>query len=526
MTISDLQSFSKCWAVASMAVLITGCANLEPLTETPSAQAAVEAPALTVAPVSPAKPKPTKHKIEVSTEPPADIWVRIRQGFAMPDLETDLVKDREEWYAARPDYMLRMTERSRKYMFHIVEELERRNMPTELALLPFIESAFNPEAVSSAKAAGMWQFMPATGKYFDLKQNMFRDERRGVIESTRAALDYLQKLHGMFGDWHLALAAYNWGEGSVSRAIAKNKAAGLGQTYTDLNMPNETRYYVPKLQAVKNIISQPENFNARLPLIQNHPYFKSVSITRDIDVKLAANFAGISLDDFKALNPSMSRPVILAAGTPEILLPWDNADKFLRRLEEHANKPLASWTAWSVPKTMKIAEASQLVNMTVSELRSVNPIPNGMQIKQGSTLLVTRQGALDNDVTEHLADNAQISFTPEVMLRRIKVTVLKGDTLVSLANRHDVSPSSIAAWNKLKVPAVLKPGQSIAILVPTTASSSGSKVLAKKSNINSGGKQASRQTPKRVATHKTKPQPKGQASSDVKVSVQSSAKTK
>jgi membrane-bound lytic murein transglycosylase D len=145
-------------------------------------------------------------------------------------------------------------------------------MPTELALLPFIESAFNPEAVSSAKAAGMWQFMPATGKYFDLKQNVFRDERRGVIESTRAALDYLQKLYNMFGDWHLALAAYNWGEGSVGRAIAKNKAAGLGVSYTDLKMPNETRYYVPKLQAVKNIIAQPQNFNARLPLIQNHPY--------------------------------------------------------------------------------------------------------------------------------------------------------------------------------------------------------------------------------------------------------------
>jgi membrane-bound lytic murein transglycosylase D len=253
-------------------------------------------------------------------------------------------------------------------------------------------------------------------------------------------------------------------------------------------MPTETRYYVPKLQAVKNIISQPENFNTRLPLIQNHPYFKTVNITRDIDVKLAANFAGISLNDFKALNPSMSRPVILAAGTPEILLPWDNADKFLRRLEEHANKPLASWTAWSVPKTMKVSEASKLVNMTEAELRSVNPIPSGMQLKQGSTLLVARQGSLDSDVTEHLADNAQLSFAPEVVLRRIMVKVLKGDTLTTLANRHDVSPANIAAWNKLKMPVALKPGQSIAILVPTTASSKGSKVLAKKSSINKGVK--------------------------------------
>jgi membrane-bound lytic murein transglycosylase D len=330
--------------------------------------------------------------------------------------------------------------------------------------------------------------MPATGKYFDLKQNVFRDERRDVVESTRAALDYLQKLYGMFGDWHLALAAYNWGEGSVGRALAKNKAAGLGLSYSELSMPNETRYYVPKLQAVKNIIAQPQSFNARLPLIQNHPYFKSVSITRDIDVKLAANFSGVSMEDFKALNPSMSRPVILAAGTPEILLPWDNADRFQRRLEEHAQKPLASWTAWSVPKTMKVSEASKLVKMTEAELRSVNQIPSGMQVKQGSTLLVARQGALDADVTEHLADNAKISFAPEIVLRRILVKVQKGDTLATLASRHDVTPMNIAAWNKLKMPVALKPGQSIAILVPTTASSRGSKNTSKKSSINKGVK--------------------------------------
>ena len=141
----------------------------------------------------------------------------------MPNLESDLVRQQEQWYVSRPDYIQRMTERSRKYLFHIVEELERRNMPTELALLPFIESAFNPQAVSSARAAGMWQFMPATGQYFELKQNVFRDDRRDVLASTRAALDYLQKLYGMFGDWHLALAAYNWGEGSVGRAIARNQ---------------------------------------------------------------------------------------------------------------------------------------------------------------------------------------------------------------------------------------------------------------------------------------------------------------
>ena len=176
-----------------------------------------------------------------------DLWLRVRRGFAIPDLDTDLVRKGEQWYTSRPDYVARMTERSSRYMFYIVEEIERRGMPTELALLPFIESAFNPQAISGAKASGMWQFMAATGKDFDLKQNVFRDDRRNVIASTRAALDYLTKLHGQFGDWQLALAAYNWGEGSVQRAIDRNQRAGKPTDYLSLKMPEETRYYVPKL---------------------------------------------------------------------------------------------------------------------------------------------------------------------------------------------------------------------------------------------------------------------------------------
>jgi membrane-bound lytic murein transglycosylase D len=401
---------------------------------------------------------------------PTDIWERIRRGFAMPDLDDEFVRNREQWYASRPDYILRMTERSRPYLFHIVEELERRNMPTELALLPFIESAFNPNAVSSAKAAGMWQFMPATGKYFDLKQNLFRDERRDVLESTRAALDYLQKLYGMFGDWHLALAAYNWGEGSVSRAMARNKAQGKPTTYSDLNMPNETRYYVPKLQAVKNIVAQPEAFNAQLPLIQNHPFFKSVPIDRDIDVAMAARLAGISVEDFKTLNPSMNRPVILAAGTPQILLPWDNATSFEVNIQNNAQHKLATWTAWQAPRTMKADEAARLVNMPVDQLRSANGIPPNMLVKAGSTLLVHRKGELDNDVTERVADNAQLAFAPEIVLRRIMVTARKGDTLASLAARHGVSAANMATWNKIGQNLHLKPGQSLAVLVPTSQS--------------------------------------------------------
>lgn len=403
--------------------------------------------------------------------PPADLWERMRRGFAMPNLESDLVHDRELWYSTRPDYMLRMTERSRKYLFHIVEELELRNMPTELALLPFIESAFNPQAVSSAKAAGMWQFMPATGKHFELKQNVFRDDRRDVLASTRAALDYLQKLYGMFGDWHLALAAYNWGEGSVGRAIAKNKRAGLGTAYTDLTMPMETRFYVPKLQAVKNIVAAPETFNSRLPLIENHPYFQTVDIKRDIDVALAAKLADIHLDDFKALNPSVSRPVILASGTPQILLPWDNAAIFQSNLEAYGGGRLASWTVWLAPATMKPADAAKRVGMSESELRSINHIPPRVVIKAGSSLLVPRSNHLETDVAVNLADNGQLSLAPDVILKRTVLKAGKKDSVASLAKRYRINPSSVAEWNNLRPSSIFNVGQQIVIYLPAKAKS-------------------------------------------------------
>lgn len=401
--------------------------------------------------------------------PPADLWERMRLGFSMPDLESDIVSDREQWYTARPDYILRMTERSRKYLFYIVEELERRNMPTELALLPFVESAFNPQAVSSAKAAGMWQFMPATGKNFSLKQTAFRDDRRDVQASTRAALDYMQKLYGMFGDWQLVLAAYNWGEGSVGRAIAKNQRAGLGLSYNELSMPNETRYYVPKLQALKNIISNPDAFNSQLPYIGNHPYFQTVDLKHDIDVALAAKLAEVPLEDFKALNPSASRSVIFAAGTPQILLPWDNVATFQNNLQAYTGSGLASWTVWQAPSTMKTADAARRVGMSESELRNANNIPAGMLIKAGSSLLVTRSAQLDTDVTLHLADNGQLSLAPDIVLKRTVLKAGRKDTVAGLAERYRVSAASIAEWNKISASAAFKAGQQVVMFLPVQA---------------------------------------------------------
>ena len=416
-------------------------------------------------PLSAIQPSELNSRTVAALEPPPDLWARIRGGFKMAELDNDLVRRHEQWYASRPDYMQRMTDRSRKYLFHIVEELERRNMPTELALLPFIESAFNPQAVSSARAAGMWQFMPATGQYFDLKQNFFRDDRRSVLASTRAALDYLQKLHGMFGDWHLALAAYNWGEGNVGRAIQRNQRAGRDTGYADLNMPDETRNYVPKLQAVKNIVLNPGQFSAELPLIENHPYFQSVAITRDMDVELAARLADVPLEDFRALNPQLNRPVILAAGTPQILLPWDNATVFKRNFEDYSDGKYASWTAWSAPSTMSVSEAARRFGMDEDDLRAVNSIPPRMLIKAGSVLIVPRRNE-SPDVASHLADNGQLSLAPEVRTQRKVIRAGKRDTVATIARRYRLSASQVADWNDVGTSASFKAGQRIVLHLP------------------------------------------------------------
>jgi membrane-bound lytic murein transglycosylase D len=407
-------------------------------------------------------------------EIPADLWIRIRRGFAMPDLQVDLVQDREQWYAARPDYIERMTARSSKYLYHIVEELERRGMPTELALLPFIESAFNPQAVSSARASGMWQFMPRTGKDFDLKQNAFRDDRRDVLASTRAALDYLQRLHRMFGDWHLALAAYNWGEGNVGKAISRNQRAGQALSYTDLKMPAETRHYVPKLQAMKNLVADPQSKGIHLPPIPNHPYFQTVPLPRDMDVALVARLAEVPLEDFKALNPSAHRPVLLAGGTSQILLPWDNAEIFERNQAAYEGR-LASWTVWVAPKNMKVLDAAKKVGMSEDEMRSVNKIPPRMLIKAGSALLVPRPSKQENDVTTKVADHGQLNFAPEMILRKQIIKARKKDSLASVAKRYKVAVDDVAMWNKLSVDSPLKTGQKLVLMLPSKGKSKAKK---------------------------------------------------
>jgi membrane-bound lytic murein transglycosylase D len=434
-----------------------------------------------------------------------DLWVRVRSGFAMPDLDNDLVIKWQQWYASRPDYVQRMTERGGRYLFYVVEEIEKRGIPTELALLPFIESAFNPQAMSVARASGMWQFMPATGKDFDLKQNLFRDDRRDVLASTRAALDYLQLLQRQFGDWQLALAAYNWGQGNVQRAVDRNLKAGIQPTYENLRMPDETRNYVPKLQAVKNIVMRPQAFGLSLPVLQNHPYFLSVPITNDIDVDVAARLAGISLDEFQQLNPQMNKPVILAAGTPQVLLPYDNATLFLRNLRAH-NAPLATWTAWVAPATLKPADVARQVGMNEAELRAVNRIPPQMLVKAGSTLLVPRSPHKGADVPEAIADNAVMILAPEMVLRRVTFKAgPKGLSVAAVAKRYGVSAGQVAQWNAVAPGGTFKAGQAVVVMqvVPAQGARRATPAATDRPSVSSPERRAAAPTPsKRSAAAK------------------------
>ncbi|MFY8018202.1 MAG: transglycosylase SLT domain-containing protein, partial [Inhella sp.] len=370
----------------------------------------------------------------------------------------------------------------------------KRGLPMELALLPFIESAFNPEAMSHARASGMWQFMSATGKDFDLKQNLFRDDRRDVLASTRAALDYLAQLGRRYdGDWQLALAAYNWGMGNVDRAVKRAKAQGLEGRYEQLRMPAETADYVPKLQAIENLVQRPEDFNVILPLLDNHPYFLTVQIERDIDVDLAAELAGLTPEVFRQFNPQMNKPVVLAAATPQLLLPYENAERFARNYAEHRGA-FASWTAWQVPRTMKPADAAKSVGMAESELRAVNRINGRLLIKAGSTLLVPRTAKRDHDVSEHLADTAQLALTPEQRRARRTIKARQGDTLALLAKRHRVTVAQLQDWNGGRsASSRLKAGEPIVLMQP---------VRAKKAVAKASGSKAKKSTPQRVAQSK------------------------
>ncbi len=374
----------------------------------------------------------------------------------MRDLDSKLVARHEKWYASHPDYVERMTERARLYLFYITEEVERRGMPSEIALLPMVESAFNPGAYSASRASGIWQFIPSTGKKFGMEQNWWYDGRRDVISATNGALDYLQNLHNMFGDWQLALAAYNCGEGAVLRAQEHNRRRGLPTNYSSLKLLKETRNYVPKLLAIKHIIADPASFGLALQDIPNEPYFAAVATTKHIDVKLAAQLADVSEDEFAALNPAHNRPVILQDSNDYILLPIDKIETFKKNLENY-DKPLVSWQSYKPKKGERLDKLAPRFGLSVENLKSVNGLSRRGNISTGQTLLVPVNG----EETDSEFEAFNMHLAPTDNLTRTRHIVRRGDTLGGLARRYHVSIAKLKQWNgQLKI---IRIGQPIII---------------------------------------------------------------
>jgi membrane-bound lytic murein transglycosylase D len=375
------------------------------------------APVLTLAPFS-AVPEASQPQ---DIEAPRTLWARVVAGFALPPVDNDLVRAWERWYAARPDYVERMVERGSHFLFHIVEEVEKRGMPTEIALLPMIESAYNPLAYSSAHASGIWQFIPSTGKHYGLRQTWWYDGRRDVIAATDAALDYLEKLHRMFGDWELALASYNWGEGAVSRALERNRERGRPEEYEHLTLPDETRSYIPKLIAVKNIISDPGRFGLEIQDVPNEPYFETITLRRHIDVNLAAKLAEIPVDEFRFLNPGHNKPVIRAGEAERIVLPRGKAATFKRKLKKY-DRPLVSWNTVRLRRGQKATLVAEKHGMTLGELKRANGLTHHRRIVPGQLLLVRVEGGVANP---HLPD---VTVRPVPLHRAVRAARSKAST--------------------------------------------------------------------------------------------------
>ena len=452
-----------------LSLFISGCATNNTWTNEPPAPP-VQKPAQKPVQVMPSVKEKNETKVE------DDLWERIRLGFEIPDPNLAIIDRHVNQLKANPAYVDRLLVRSSAYLFYIIEEVEARDMPSELALLPFVESAFIPTAVSPAKAAGMWQFMPATGKYFKLDQNIFRDERGDIIKSTRAALDYLQKLYDMFGDWQLALAAYNWGEGSVGRAIAKNKAANLQTDYWSLSMPNETRNYVPKLLAYKRIIEDPQKYGFKLPKVANHPYFVSIPVEQDIDVDKVIELSGITRTQFLALNPSYNKPVILKGFNQEILLPYGKAEIFKMNLNDNRTQ-LTGWTVVKLDRTETVENVASRLQTDPEQIRDVNKIPKGMKIRAGSTILIPKNETHTPNVPLEIAQNPVLNlereFAPVPVVMRCK-----GKKCIAV-------PSNLANYN----PRDPNSGK------VTTASNQGKSTPAKNGTSNNNSKSSKSTTP-------------------------------
>lgn len=372
----------------------------------------------------------------------SDIWVKLNSGFQIEDKNSKRVKKYIKWYQSRPDYVERMIERSSRYIYHVSKEVEKRNMPMEIALLPMIESAYNPIAKSRKKAVGMWQFIPSTGKLYGLKQDWWRDERRNVIDATNAALNYLEMLHDLFGSWELALAAYNAGEGRVKRAIKRNKKKKLPTDYYSLRLPKETKNYVPKLLAVKEIVKNPEKYQLTIKDIPDAPYFSVVNISDEMDTHVAAELAEISYEEFQLLNAEHNRPLMKAQyGIQDILLPIKNIEIFHKNIKNNT-QPLSNWISYMPSKGEKVMHVAKKFNIDMKELVKINQLRSNQTLKKQIILIPSSPEVLK----KYPISTDNLYSYSKIITHKIK----SGDTLGSISRKYKISVKDIMEFNELR----------------------------------------------------------------------------
>lgn len=387
-----------------------------------------------------------------------DLLDRIRAGFELKDVVDERVDREEQWYTNHPDYMDRTFRRAERYLYYIVSELEARKMPLELALLPVVESAFNPTALSRAKASGLWQFIPATGRRFGLKQNTYYDGRRDIVESTRAALDYFQFLAQEFnGDWYLAIAAYNSGELNVSRAVERNRAKGLPTDFFSLELPRETEAYVPKLLAMRRIINDPKAHGLAFGSLQNQPYFVKVDLKGQIDLALAAELAGMTQEDFLAINPGFKRGVTGPNGPHHLLIPVQNEQMFMEKLAALPPNKRVRTVFYRVRRGDTLSTIAVRYGMSAHELMTLNHL-HSRTIRPGSELLL-RGARIASTATASTAKTAYRSTSAQH--RQVHV-VTSGDTIWGIARQYDVDADDLISVNHIRHNSI-RPGQKLRI---------------------------------------------------------------
>lgn len=384
----------------------------------------------------------------------SDLWSSIREGFRLKDVNPALTRVYEKWYTEHSRYLDQAIQRSRLYLYHIAEEVRKRDMPMEIALLPIIESAYNPMAQSSSKASGIWQFIPSTGRTYGLEQNAWYDGRRDVLAATRAALDYLQDLHNQFGSWDLALAAYNCGEGCVARAIARNRARGRPVNYAHLRLPAQTRHYVPKLIAIRNIIEDPQRYGFVLNDLANEPYFMQVSLTFPMAARQAAKLADMNLHEFMALNPAYQRRVIYSDTPGILLLPADKVLTFHLNLHRLGAKKLSLQT-YKARRGESLRHIAAKFDVTLKWIKDHNPVRlyRG-RLTRSQTLYVPRL-ASKTDHSRHEKDKKEGTLT--LRAQGFQAGHAHGNS----AGLYDVDASAIRPYHGTVIP--LRPALKLTI---------------------------------------------------------------